>query len=241
MDPFIVDHMGFDLNSQFTDDFYCEQMVLSLQSNCYQVTDTPCVQDVDVNWQYQAACPPSTTTLSDVSSDDSSYTSWHGPRDVGSISDIEDEAAKWDETSDSAIQARVSRSRSQAPSMGSGSEPGWDSNRTCRDCSTTFTRVFELEEHAKISGHKPFGCEECDSWFPRRDSWRRHANVHSSRGRHPCPYCPKYQEKHAFKRKDHLRKHLRNVHGDMICPRNIVSTKIWSEKQCVRKDIKRSR
>lgn len=101
----------------------------------------------------------------------------------------------------------------------------WGENRDsdsgmydCPQCRESFEKVFELEEHAKRSNHKPFLCHQCDQTFSRRDAWTRHKQLHQSRGRHPCPRCDKYSGKNAFKRRDHLKKHLMTVHQDTDHP-----------------------
>lgn len=158
---------------------------------------------------------------------------WNGQ----SLSDVEEEKVNRSVTSESAMKDRqMSRSVSLAPSMGTFSDDSFEHYETgswasgenrdpennkhdCPDCKAMFYRVFELEEHAKQKGHKPFECGQCNKWFSRRDALGRHADLHRPRGLHPCPRCDKYQGRHAFKRRDHLRKHLRNVHQDMGCPR----------------------
>jgi hypothetical protein len=89
----------------------------------------------------------------------------------------------------------------------------------CPQCPESFSRAFELEEHARIFRHKPFSCRQCDQTFSRRDAWTRHRQLHQARGSHPCPHCDKYQGRNAFKRKDHLRTHLLKVHHDTDYPK----------------------
>lgn len=94
----------------------------------------------------------------------------------------------------------------------------------CHECQASFQRVFELEEHGRSKGHKPFVCDDCGKRFTRRDARSRHAIVHSSRGSHPCPRCEKYQGRQAFKRRDLLKKHMRVVHRESSLPRSRLQT-----------------
>lgn len=99
---------------------------------------------------------------------------------------------------------------------------GHDSEATsyaCPQCPKSFQRAFELEEHAKITRHKPFACKQCKQSFSRRDAWTRHRQLHQAEGSHPCPHCDKYRGRYAFKRKDHLKKHLMKVHRNADHPR----------------------
>jgi DNA-directed RNA polymerase subunit RPC12/RpoP len=99
---------------------------------------------------------------------------------------------------------------------------GHDSETTsydCPQCPGSFQRAFELEEHAKMTRHKPFACRQCKQSFSRRDARTRHRQLHQAEGSHPCPHCDKYRGRYAFKRKDHLKKHLLKVHRDADHPR----------------------
>jgi hypothetical protein len=83
---------------------------------------------------------------------------------------------------------------------------------TCAGCMRTFSRVSEIEEHAKRTRHKPFVCLACNKGFSRRDAWTRHRDLHSSLRQYPCNRCDKYRGSDAFRRKDHLRQHLKKFH-----------------------------
>ena len=126
------------------------------------------------------------------------------------------------------------RGRSLAPSAGTFSENDNAGNEEqdlassvhgCLQCPEWFGRAFELEEHARIARHKPFACRQCHKVFSRRDARTRHKRLHLEQGSHPCLQCTKYQGRKAFKRRDHLRKHLLKMHNlkrpdyrDVRCP-----------------------
>jgi hypothetical protein len=103
------------------------------------------------------------------------------------------------------------RSRGTSPNSDGYSR---DSGRfQCLDCGVHFDKVFELEAHAKRRRHKPFECQQCLKRFSRRDACSRHTSLHSSsQGQHECRLCGKYRGRRAFKRKDHLLKHMRTMH-----------------------------
>lgn len=196
--------------------------------------------ETTIHMYQQPNYPPSEPSISEVSLPDSHQSSWNENRLYGeeSLSDVEDERWNRSQTSQTQISSRqLVRSRSLAPVAltSSNANHGRSSVQQCRDCGDAFTKVFELEEHAKNEGHKPFGCDSCDKRFSRRDAQRRHLDLHFPKGRHACPYCPKYQGSQAFTRKDHLRRHLRNVHQQVepSCTRN--SPKLPCVKHCVSK------
>jgi hypothetical protein len=90
-------------------------------------------------------------------------------------------------------------------------------------CTKSFSRVLELEKHAKDAKHKPFVCRECKACFSRQDALSRHREIHDSQKLYPCLLCDKYRESAAFRRRDHLRQHLwkkHRVHPNAEFPRH---------------------
>jgi len=85
-------------------------------------------------------------------------------------------------------------------------------DRTCHQCKRNFSRVVDMELHGREEGHKPFACSLCPKLFSRQDALTRHREIHKSLKRYACQYCEKYRGQSAFKRRDHLRQHLRKKH-----------------------------
>jgi hypothetical protein len=83
---------------------------------------------------------------------------------------------------------------------------------TCPKCLITFSRASEIEDHARETKHKPFACTICSALFSRQDALTRHRQIHESQKRYPCARCEKYRGPGAFRRRDHLRQHLRKKH-----------------------------
>jgi hypothetical protein len=83
---------------------------------------------------------------------------------------------------------------------------------TCRMCQESFSRILELEKHAKVAKHKPFACRQCKACFSRQDALTRHREIHDSQKLYPCLLCDSYQGVGAFRRRDHLRQHLQKKH-----------------------------
>ena len=135
---------------------------------------------------------------------------------------VETPRTKIEGCTDAAVEheRRSRRGQSLARSVAAFSEASSSGSEfSCTDCSECFDRRSELEEHARIEGHKPFKCRQCNQSFSRRDARTRHKHLHQAEGSHPCPHCPKYRGKTAFKRKDHLKKHLLKVHKNIDFPR----------------------
>lgn len=79
-------------------------------------------------------------------------------------------------------------------------------------CLENFMRVSDIEAHARETKHKPFICGVCNALFSRQDALTRHGEIHKSQKRYPCEWCEKNRGSVAFRRRDHLRQHLRKKH-----------------------------
>lgn len=95
---------------------------------------------------------------------------------------------------------------------GSNHSKSMPAAHTCPICHITFSRASEIEDHARETKHKPFACTICKTLFSRQDALTRHREIHESQKRYPCAWCEKYRGPGAFRRRDHLRQHLRKKH-----------------------------
>lgn len=79
-------------------------------------------------------------------------------------------------------------------------------------CMKRFADRSNLNKHKEIhAGIKRYYCSypNCGRGFLLKSDFVRHATVHSTMKNFPCRLCLKY-----FKRKDNLKRHLRQVHGE---------------------------
>lgn len=85
--------------------------------------------------------------------------------------------------------------------------------RTCAECRRTFESLQKLDHHTKTTSHKAWKCTEpgCSKTYARRDTYSRHRMTHKEY-RHFCLECQKDNKQKVFKRKDHLKEHIRNCH-----------------------------
>ncbi|TKA69049.1 hypothetical protein B0A55_08718 [Friedmanniomyces simplex] len=106
------------------------------------------------------------------------------------------------------------------PSSGARSDSG-DSTRdeneprfTCSQCRDSFRTYYTLESHARETAHRAYVCPEpgCKSQYYRRDSFVRHIKTHRESGLHVCMICERSKHRKTFKRKDHLRQHIQQLH-----------------------------
>ncbi|KAN0119341.1 hypothetical protein V8E51_001549 [Hyaloscypha variabilis] len=85
----------------------------------------------------------------------------------------------------------------------------------CAQCGTGFDTISQLDDHGQETMHSAYVCRypECTSEATRSAEMSRHHLTHrKSTPRHACPHCRKYRGENGFKRKDHLRQHIRNYH-----------------------------
>ncbi|CCD55159.1 similar to transcription factor Zn, C2H2 [Botrytis cinerea T4] len=85
----------------------------------------------------------------------------------------------------------------------------------CHQCEELFGDTANLDIHASNRGHSAYICRypDCESIAGRFSDLIRHQACHKKDvPRHPCPHCRTYRGNNGFKRKDHLRQHIRNYH-----------------------------
>jgi hypothetical protein len=83
----------------------------------------------------------------------------------------------------------------------------------CHECKTPFGNHFDINNHARETGHNAYQCTECDATFSRLDVLGRHRQDHRPLvEKYSCTHCKKWRAPNGFTRKDHLTQHLRNYH-----------------------------
>jgi hypothetical protein len=87
-----------------------------------------------------------------------------------------------------------------------------DERHSCPVCHRTFPTIHSLEDHAKLTGHRPYICNHCGKDYARQDVYLRHLARHKTPDLHSCTLCANAGKKRTFSRKDHLEVHLRNRH-----------------------------
>lgn len=83
----------------------------------------------------------------------------------------------------------------------------------CQECNKVFRNFQELDQHTKRVPHKAWRCAEpfCGRTYARRDTFLRHRATHGDKS-HACAICSHHNKQKVFKRKDHLKEHIRNCH-----------------------------
>ncbi|EGY22533.1 uncharacterized protein VDAG_03971 [Verticillium dahliae VdLs.17] len=82
----------------------------------------------------------------------------------------------------------------------------------CAQCQSDFKNDTGLGDHALTVQHQPFQCT-CGQSFSRLDVLYRRKDIYSQdMPKHPCRYCKRHRGRNGFKRKDHLRQHMRAFH-----------------------------
>jgi hypothetical protein len=92
----------------------------------------------------------------------------------------------------------------------------------CQECNKLFKNLQELDQHTKRVPHKAWICAElfCGKAYVRRDTFLRHRATHKDKS-HACPTCALHNKQKTFKRKDHLKEHMRNCHAKDIEPTSV--------------------
>lgn len=86
---------------------------------------------------------------------------------------------------------------------------------SCAQCGEVFDVKYSLDFHGEYTMHAAYVCKypDCGSESTRIADLHRHQLAHKVNvPRHPCPHCRNYRGSNGFKRKDHLRQHIRNYH-----------------------------
>lgn len=85
----------------------------------------------------------------------------------------------------------------------------------CSECTEAFDNLSALNKHTQSTSHKAWRCIEvgCEKTYARRDTFLRHRVAHREDAlNHVCLVCLQLNKHKVFRRKDHLRDHMRNCH-----------------------------
>ena len=89
----------------------------------------------------------------------------------------------------------------------------------CSECTEAFDNVSALNKHTQNTSHKAWRCIEagCEMTYARRDTFLRHRVAHREDAlNHVCLVCLQINKRKVFRRKDHLRDHMRNCHSKNV-------------------------
>ncbi|GAB7325176.1 hypothetical protein MBLNU13_g09256t1 [Cladosporium sp. NU13] len=90
---------------------------------------------------------------------------------------------------------------------------------SCSECTRTFENLSALNRHTQSTSHKAWRCIEagCEKTYARRDTFLRHRVAHRDDAlNHVCLFCLQINKSKVFRRKDHLRDHMRKCHSKGI-------------------------
>ncbi|ODM87717.1 putative zinc finger protein [Orchesella cincta] len=116
----------------------------------------------------------------------------------------------------------------------------------CSSCSKLLLNEEQLKLHNR-NYHEPTNCSSCGQTFSGESLFNRHwARVHSTKGKIPCPSCPK-----VFRKLDSLTRHRKYAHGGdsesfpcptcsrvfptalrLLCHRNAHSSRVYPCDHC---------
>jgi len=89
-----------------------------------------------------------------------------------------------------------------------------DQRCACPGYSHPFGITHDCAGDAKRISQTAWTCREpeCGKSYSRRDSYLRHQHAHKVDS-HPCKICSREKKQKSFKRKDHLKEHVRKCHS----------------------------
>lgn len=89
-----------------------------------------------------------------------------------------------------------------------------DQRCACPGHNHPFRNTHDRVDHAKRISQTAWKClePECGKSYSRRDSFLRHQHAHRVDS-HPCKICSREKKQKSFKRKDHLKEHVRKCHS----------------------------
>ena len=103
----------------------------------------------------------------------------------------------------------------------------------CVECGESFPSEADLLRHTKLVQHQPYGCE-CSALFSHLDVLHLHLKYFTCDDpKYPCKFCKRYQGSDGFKRRDHLRQHIRNYH-------HLESIEVEKETESIRSRTERA-
>lgn len=97
---------------------------------------------------------------------------------------------------------------------------------SCSECARPFANLSALNKHTQSTSHKAWRCVEagCEKTYARRDTFLRHRVAHRDDAlNHVCLVCLQINRSKVFRRKDHLRDHMRKCHSKKVESRRFVA------------------
>ena len=125
-----------------------------------------------------------------------------------------------DQRTPSSTAGRTKQERASTPAVHSDREYRQEDEAQrliCSECGLEFENLQGLDKHSKSTQHKAWRCQEvgCGKMYARRDTFLRHRIKHTDNV-HPCHTCSRINKHKVFKRKDHLKEHMRNCHSRSV-------------------------
>jgi hypothetical protein len=106
------------------------------------------------------------------------------------------------------------------------SRDGSHQRLSCSECARPFENLSALNKHTQSTSHKAWRCVEagCEKTYARRDTFLRHRVAHRDDAlNHVCLVCLQINKSKVFRRKDHLRDHMRKCHSKKVESRRFVA------------------